>query len=334
MTRRVTALAALIGLCGAVGVVGFRWFARVPPPENQIEEVVRRAWTVGKRVPLAGDQEIRIPRQDLMTAHVETSSSGSLRIEYTAGALKGLTVWEDADRTYRLNPASGRLTVAPHPSEGEDAFRLIANCRFRWKGRDTVAGRATWVVEVRPESGVGSWRRLWIDPKTYVILANEARNDLGELTHGVRFRSVTYLEPGREPGPEHYLPPSHLRAEPKPTDEFSERPLTNPLRAAERLGFSIRRPRWLPQGYAFNHAFEIRCPCPVRHPAARLEFTDGMNTLSILECGHPACKSVNNCFSDASPGQLAVRAEREGYRYLLLGELPRPAAERVVSSME
>src|SRR5207237_444026 len=66
------------------------------------------AGSIRQRITMKGPQGNRIE----VEAEVLTSRDGRMRIDYLTPPLKGVTIWETGDRTYRFNPALKRLTVA------------------------------------------------------------------------------------------------------------------------------------------------------------------------------------------------------------------------------
>src|SRR5436190_24249917 len=72
------------------------------------DQMVRKAWNEGSRVALDGRQTITMIGPDGKKVQVEaevlTSADGRIRINYLSPPLKGVTIWETGDRTYRFNP--------------------------------------------------------------------------------------------------------------------------------------------------------------------------------------------------------------------------------------
>jgi outer membrane lipoprotein-sorting protein len=319
---------------------GGLWIYRKVIADPDAKGIVKKAWTEGRRVPLEGRQVIRMPAPDGKIVEVEArvlaSRDGQLRIEYLTRPLEGVTVWENGERTYRYNPKLKRLTVAHKRSSLDDEARrelqLLKNYNARRVGEETVAGRPTEVVALSAKSGSTCRKRVWIDPETYVILASEDYRGGDELLRSTRFTQVRYLSAGEEPDASAFRPPQELVEKygvglPGDTsDRFT------PERLSKVIGFEIREPKWLPRGYTFEGAYQTPCLCNQRHQAARLEYSDGLNRISLFECGHPDCTSSDNCFAADGAMPLAVRYQSEPYYYLAIGDAPRGDLERMVQS--
>jgi outer membrane lipoprotein-sorting protein len=305
----------------------------LPPPN----EVVRRAWTDGRHVALEGRQVTRMPGvEGEIEAEVLTSRDGQLRIEYLTEPLKGVTVWENGERTYRYNPARKRLSVARKRGSDEDAERqeelLLENYETRLAGTGSVAGRPTLVVDLRPKSGRGHWKRIWVDRETWVILASTDFAEGEKVRRSLRLTRVNYLPPGSEPGPERFRPPQDLierygTARPGDTSSRFDAEALSDL-----VGFELREPKWLPKGYTFHGAYQTPCGCNQRHQAARLEYSDGLNTISLFQCRHPRCTSAENCFGSGDPSSQAFQYQRGTESYLAIGDAPPEDLERIVRS--
>lgn len=337
----VAAVCALVG----VGV----WLTRTRRvsaiPGVTANEVVRRAWSEGARVPLEGYERLSMldahGKPISVDARVVTSNAGDLHIEYLSASLKGAQVWENADRTYRYNPQLKRVTVARRRGSLDEQRRqgeqLLKNYVAARVGCETVAGHRAVVVELRPRTKHGRLKRVWVDPHTWAILASEDFTMSGgqrRIERSSRFTQVRYLGPAELPRPERFRPSAELLRDNSTVlgGDFSKPIPLDQLSA--RLGFKLHQPHWLPEGYVFEGAYETPCQCGIRHQAARLEYSDGLNRLSLFQCGQPDCKNRENCFSAHGRMAMAVRYESDSVSYLAVGDLPRSELERVVKSVE
>lgn len=335
MTRTASWLLVAVVLFAAAGIWILRATRVTAAQHRTIEEMVRRGWTESRLVALEGVQDIQVEQGKPLRAKILTSRTGGLRIEYLSEPLKGVTLWENAERTYRYHPGESRLTVEKRTvSPDEEAGRevqFLRNYTIRQVGMEQVAGRATVVADLRPRSGKGGWKRVWLDRETAVILRSDAHDSEGEVLRSTRFVSVRYLTPSEEPGDAAFAPPEELRRRHETASESDSQRLA-PAELGRRAGFRVRVPSWLPRGYTLTGAYETPCPCSTPHPAVRLEFSDGLNTLSLFECGSPRCRSTRNCFADDNAAPIAVRAEQGGVYYLAVGDLSRADLDRLIRS--
>ncbi|MGV3721099.1 MAG: sigma-E factor regulatory protein RseB domain-containing protein, partial [Actinomycetota bacterium] len=288
----VAAVCALVGS----GLWAYRAGLPARVSGQDAREVVRQAWTEGRRVALEGEQEIQVSGIDEpVSARVLWSRQGSMRIEYRDPPLKGVTVWEDEGRTYRFNPRLERLSVARRRGSPADTERqekqLLENYAVSVTGRDRIADRPATVVELRSKSRGGRLKRLWIDSKTSVILGTEDV-DGEHLLRSTKFTRVNYLGGRDEPAATEFRPSEELMrkygtARPGDTSARFE-----PEQLSKLVGFPVRVPKELPDGFTFQGAYQTPCLCKGRHQAARLEYSDGLNTISLFECGYPECKAA------------------------------------------
>jgi hypothetical protein len=318
----------------------YRADARREAGEEQARALVIRAWTSGQFVPLHGLQTIQmagsaVPHPMRLQAQVLTSRDGCTRIRYLSPPLTGVTIWEDEQHTYRYNPRRKRLTIAARSTSPEERKRepthLLESYAPRVVKQDTVAGHAATVVELRPRRGTGHWRRLWIDPTNGVILRDEQRAGQEKPERATEYTSVTYLPSDQNPSPEEFQPPAALvRAYgvARPGDTSSR---FEPDQLSRLLGFTVQVPKWLPAGYTLRGAYQTPRSNDPHHQAARLLFSDGLSTITVLECGH--APDQPSCFANDGKSGLSVHHEAKDHSYLAIGDVPRSDLERVVKSV-
>jgi len=340
MTRATPWILAAVCLLGGGGL----WFFRAarseshaPPPAG---ELVRRAWLEGRRVPLRGHQEISMTdagdRPVTIAADVVYSRDGKMRIDYLSEPLEGVKVWENGDRTYRYNPRQKRLSVALRRGSQEERAReelrlLERNYAASITGAEPIAGRPAWVVSLRPRTRADRWKRLWIDQQAGVVLRNEDLQGESGFVRRTTFTQVEFLAPTTD------LPDTEFRPPPSLIERYAEAVAGDTssrfddLPALGRLvGFSVRSPATLPAGYVFEGAYQIPCICGRAHQAVRMEYSDGLNRVSLFQAGHPECTATRAGFSGASP--LAEQLTRGGVFYWAVGALPREELRRLITS--
>lgn len=341
MSRSWPWLLAAVAIMLAAGTV---WVLRtrgvIAAPGYSPDEMVRRALTGDQKVARKGRQAVATTNTSGKVVQVEaevlTSADGRLRIEYVTEPLKGVTIWDDGDRTYRYNPKLKLLTVTQQPRVPDEAERraaqLLRNYNASRSGEEKVAGHTAVVVDLHPRGTGKNWKRYWIDPEHWVILGSQDCVGKEGVLRSIKYAEVQYLDQGAPPAPEQFRPPDELvrrYGNARPGETSVSR---SPDQLSRLIGFPIRVPRWVPAGYTLQGAYQTPCACSKRHQAARLEYTDGLNSISLFECGHPACTTSDNCFAAGDDAPLAYRAARDGYWYLAIGDAPRLDLERMVQS--
>ncbi len=329
-------------LCLAVGGgLLYQRTRRVDAGPLPAEEVVRRAWTQGRRVPLEGQQTVQVPSRKIQVeAKVLQSAEGNLRIEYLTGRLKGVIVWENEAQTYRFNPETKRLSVARRRGPGataslsQEGVQLLNNYTARLDGEAPIAGRQALVVELRSRRDAAHWRRLWIDPKTWFLLASEEHQGTDKnLLRSSQFTSVHYLTPGEAPSEAQFSPPADLIRRYASARRGDTSSRFSPEQLGKLVGFPIRQPSALPAGYRLEGAYPTPCACKVPHQAARLAYTDGLTALTLFQCGHPRCPKNTKCFGGDPRDQMTAFRRHGAYFYLIVGDMPHLELERVLDSL-
>ena len=335
MDRRTPWLALALGVLAAGGL----WFYRAGHPAGadsaDARAMVEKAWTSEAHVAFTGEQTITMAGvAEPVRSRVLQSGNGSKRIDYLTPPLAGVQVWEDVDRTYRFNPKLKRLTVSRRRSSLDDLKQqerqMLENYTARIVASEEIAGRPVTVVELRSRSHADRVKRVWIDPQTYVILGSEDANGRN-LLRRTKFTQVKFFAAGQEPKPEELHPSDELVKKYGTALVGDTSARFEPARLSKLVGFPVHTPKKLPDGYTFQGAYQMPCLCGGRHQAARLEFSDGLNTVSLFECGHPECNAdVTRLKRPASP--LAVRLSKDSYYYLAVGDAPRADLEKIVQS--
>jgi outer membrane lipoprotein-sorting protein len=340
MARTTPWILAAVCLVGGGGLWIYRARrseAHAPPPGPAL---VERAWLEGRRVALRGHQEISMTdardRPVTVAADVLYSRDGRMRIDYLSEPLEGVKVWESGDRTYRYNPRRKRLSVALRQGSPDEQARaelalLQKNYTAEVTGAEPIAGRPAWVVSLLPRTATDRWKRLWIDQQTGVVLRNEDLQGKSGFVRRTTFTQVELLSPEAELPAEEFRPPQSLverYAEAVAGDASSRFEDTAAL--GRLVGFPLRRPAALPAGYVFEGAYQIPCICGRNHQAVRMEYSDGLNRVSLFQAGHPECTATRGGFAGGSP--LAEQLTREGVYYWAVGALPRPELRKLIRS--
>lgn len=341
-TRRSTPwLLALVCLAG--GGIAYFWRDQnaQAQPDPRATEAIARAWTEGRHVALSGRQTLLIgneSRSREVQAEVLQSGRGEVRIKYLTPPLQGVTLWESADRTYRFNPNKNRLTVSVRRDDPESGRQqeeqLLENYTAHLSGTEKVAGRKALVIELRPKSDNDRWKRLWIDPNSWVTLASEDRRGKDQVTRRTRFLDVTYLPASQTPRPEEFKPSPEMVERLAQAVRGDTASRFTPAELSQLIEFEVRVPKYFPKGYKLEGAYPTPCSCSERHQAARLEFSDGLNTLTLFECAHPRCTSKGNCFAaEGASSPLSFHLETKAGRYLAVGDAPRAELQKLVHSI-
>jgi hypothetical protein len=204
---------------------------------------------------------------------------------------------------------------------------LEQNYRAVFTGGEVIAGRKAYRVELRPRYPGNPWKRLWIDEASSIILASE---DYDGQSRRVRASRVEQVEFRREPS--NAMRPSealiHI-ARPEPATETEVRPRE---KISQAVGFTVLRPTYIPPGYQWEASFVYACQCGCKLPSARLQYVDGLNSISVLQCGH-RCAHESDCGFRALPQGAAVRVIAGDNTVVVTGELDRRELVKMARSL-
>lgn len=218
----------------------------------------------------------------------------------------------------------------------EELERLGENYDASLGTGPVVAGRPTWLLELRPRSDRHARRRLWVDREHALVLKSETYRPDGSLAAVMRFEKVSF---GRE------VPASAFRLEVPKGVKTVRRAEPDYLALEEARGASgmeARVPAWLPPGYVFESLDVL----PHGNKSVlHYRFSDGVDVLSLFQCP----PRVRLGFGDHPRRRVKVGAGRGtaswshegsvlgwgsgGQRFILVGPLPQETLVKVAESV-
>jgi negative regulator of sigma E activity len=269
-----------------------------------------------------------------VTSRVEVAyrRPGMTRLRYLDGPLLGVQVWEDLDRVYRYVPEKDRLEVtlaqASEPDKLEQRLQLMRqNYTAEIEGEDLVAGRPAHRIALRPRHPGNPWKRLWIDRESYLMLGSEDYDAHDHLLRSTRFVSLSLrTEPEST-----FRPKLALLKKATWNPSADDTPLSAE-RVAHRVGFEVLLPKYLPPGYRLLGSYVDQCQCGSGEPTARTQYTDGLNTISLFQCGHP-CAHGGTCWTSGAPEGVAARLARGADNFMVVGELDKSELQKMIRSV-
>lgn len=219
----------------------------------------------------------------------------------------------------------------------DDEFDLLTdNYDVRAGATSPVAGRSSWLLELRARADGRLQRRLWVDRKTGLVLASEDYRPQGERASASRFESLSF--PHRQAKKLFkFAPPAGVAVVKRGDPGYLS---LGDAKAAS--GMEPRTPDWLPSGYVFESldvmprgAFKI----------IHYRFSDGINVLSLFQCPPKVkldfgAKTASAVRVGAEDGTLAWTQEGQALgweqgrsRFLLVGPLSAEALVRIAVSV-
>ena len=202
-------------------------------------------------------------------------------------------VKSDPKRGVRREPVNGKGRVSvtafdkSKPRLGVQGVRRIEDLVKRMAkgalaanvvGQDSVAGRKCDIVEVRPTRLPGApTRRFWIDRETGLRLRTEEKSAAGKLLSGSYYTSLD-LSPTF--APDDFAPAESGKKPAKNAGGLGKGRLElrrfTSVDAAQKAGFSVAAPTYLPSGYTLR-AVEATASGDF----SALRYANGLNALSV-----------------------------------------------------
>jgi len=218
----------------------------------------------------------------------------------------------------------------------EEFGRLGANYDISIATGAPVAGRATWLLELRARFSGALARRFWVDRASLIVLRGETfRQDGAWAGSAVCDR----LLPGAAPDSElfHFTPPAGSTVVRRGAPDYLALDEAN---AAS--GIEPRLPAWLPSGYVFESLDVIP---KGRRNVVHYRFSDGVDALSLFQCPPrmrfdlgraPRTRvrlSVGRGYRTESPEGNVLVWNSEGEHFILVGSVSYDVLRRVAESL-
>jgi len=265
MRGRVRLVAAAMVLAAGVALA-----------ESSAWEAVWQSETAAALTSMVGrarTKAVQDGRERSATAVVQ-ASAGKVRFDYEARGHRW-SVIDDGGRLIQLDPRARTAVVLPRPSLAVDRALAERNYVARDAGEAVVAGRPTRIVEVAPRGKGPAARRLWLDRETSLPLKQERYNAEGRLTSATEYGEVEFGAP--VPAETFAVPEGWTKVEPG-----GEGPRLGVQELSARMGFSVRVPRYVPEGYVLLGGYVQEWGRWGMRPA-ELRYTDGLRVLSVYE---------------------------------------------------
>jgi outer membrane lipoprotein-sorting protein len=219
----------------------------------------------------------------------------------------------------------------------DDEFDLLTdNYDVRAVSTSPVAGRSSWLLELRARADGRLQRRLWVDRKTGLVLASEDYRPQGERASSARFETLSFP---------HRQSKKLFKFSSPPGAALVKRGDPGYLSLGEAKtasGMEPRTPVWLPSGYVFESLDVLpRGAFKIIH----YRFSDGINVLSLFQCPPKVkldfgAKSAAAVRVGSEDGTLAWTQEGQALaweqgrsRFLLVGPLSADALVRIAVSV-
>ncbi len=206
-----------------------------------------------------------------------------MRTEYTyPSQLAGEIMIDDGKVLIRFVPRSKTAKTQPSrlnllKQRTIEATRALEHGQIQVElvGRDKIAGRTAYVLEVKPRAKRKSvTRKFWVDAEKWIKLKTEDIAPDGTMISTSYYTRIDFTRIPREKF--HFEPPPGVRIGQGPV-QLQIMPID---RAQRMVSFRIREPKYLPSGFKLVGATVI----PFRQgKLVGLRYSDGVTSFSLFQ---------------------------------------------------
>lgn len=260
---------------------------------------------------LASESSIRYKAKTKHTAVYNGKTVNFTFVSDITDSGSGVTI---GDKTFGIRmDDKNRQTVAVLNALIKQNFEPLV------EGEDIIAGRPVWTLRLKPKQKIYPWKQLWIDKKTYHVIASRDWNCSNNIKRSMRTLSITHKDVISDNNlPQYASPKAHsLKA----------------MAAFKRkFGEISSNPRYIPTGFILwdidiYNEFGDTC----------LSYTDGLNTISIIVGSHIFNDNKWNRLVKLgmqNSGQASVLCKNTaGKRIIVIADLPENELQKIAASL-
>jgi negative regulator of sigma E activity len=172
---------------------------------------------------------------------------------------------------------------------------ILKNYKPLVEGKDRIAERDCWVVRLKPKAKQMPWKQIWVDKKTFIVLASRDWTAYNSIKRSMKTISISF-------------------GQKKSTVESTQ--------SVKKLKVSkIARPKYMPVGFKLIDA-----------ASDTLTYSDGLYTINVCRSVPSNVKCRDN--SAFSWGQgLIYSIVRNGDRVVVIGDLTDKEIKRIADSI-
>ena len=209
-----------------------------------------------------------------------------MRMEYTEppqmkGEIRvddGKTLWYYIPKQKLVKQRPSRIASVKHWGQESGGFFKREKPGAKLVGRDKIAGRDAYVIEVRPHFRErATMRKFWVDTEKWIKLKSEEISPEGTVLSTSYYTKIEFVKSIPD-SKFRFQPPSGVTVE-KEADEGYFRRISIE-EARKSAGFRLLEPTYLPKGFKLTGATVV----PFRSgKIISFRYTDGVNALSIFQ---------------------------------------------------
>jgi len=260
-----------------------------------------------------------------------------MRIEYIKPpALGGEVMADDGRVLEHLIPKANVLKIGPsrlaalkmRTEQAAQGFRR-GNLRVELIGKDRVADRTAYLIEVKPKLRRGPTRKFWVDAEKWVKLKTEDIAPDGTAASMSYYTRIDFLNT---------IPDEKFHIEPPPGVQVKRQAIpaaTMPLEKARELaGFRVLEPTYLPPGFKLAGA----AVQPFRRgQLVIIRYTDGVSSFSLFETpGHVLKPKFLARLHEGPvrPGKGIYSWKEGDLNLTIVGQLPMNQIRKIAASVK
>jgi outer membrane lipoprotein-sorting protein len=248
-------------------------------------EIWRKSQTIGADRPMRAQFSLTIWRDGksfATLAQVAQGAHGSYRMVYEAPpSARGRVVWIHNRNYWQYEPAKNLLTRTELPARDTWSKSLAhqqieRNYRVSLlSDRETVAGRATYLIELKAVSEGKGRQRIWVDRATFKALRVETYYANGTLARLITYSNIAF--PAR-------IPDSEMKPALGPNVRRRETPLstTMPESDSRKMAERARSVGLMAEGPLGFRLERVMVGRVGKKQTLQLIYSDGLETLSVF----------------------------------------------------
>jgi outer membrane lipoprotein-sorting protein len=256
---------------------------------------------------------------------------GKVRTNYKSDVSSGLSIIDDGKKTMTIDSKNNTVTISPILELSNDISLLLSNYNIVSKGSEKIAERQTQILQVIPKHKGNPSMKLWIDIKNFLILKREYYNSDNILVSKTFYTQINF---NAKINDDIFIPPSNA--------SYLNSDLDAQKTEKDDIPFSIIEPKYLPVGYILDGYYLFK---PPSGKGVQLKYTDGLNSISILEVVPPIGRhrmrwgwrrgrEMQGCrFIDNLQGR-AIKINREGLNITIVGDISENELQKIADNIK
>lgn len=301
--------------------------------DNSAVNLLKKAYSNQRLVSHTGTLNTEIYLGDKTSSSIVEiwQKDGKVRTDYKSGASAGLSIIDDGKKTISIDNKSNTVVISSIPNLSNDILLLLLNYDVVSKGTEKIITYQAQIIQIIPKRKGNPSIKLWIDKKTSIILKREYYNSDNTLVSKTFYTKINY---NAKINDNIFIPPSNA--------SYSESDLDAQKTTRDGIPFSIIEPEYLPTGYVLEGYYLFK---PPSGKGVQLKYTDGLNSVSILEVVPPMGRhrmrrgwgkgqEMQGCrFIDNLQGR-AIKINKDRLNITIVGDISESEIQKIANGIK